>query len=190
MNSRSVQQTAYNLLHNHITSSQEQISLDVALSKGHATLPHELLSLILEAPTSDSLAEASFARTMALHLHGYLLSWKLVFDHFTDASYKVRADYVENIKQGTYLVGFLDLMSDWLCHFKNKTVDASKFDITSYTPDLESSPERDAQWLLIHLYYLALRHLPTLSKNWWMACTNRQTVLAIEAWTEKYVRPP
>ncbi len=162
----------------------------MALSKGHATLPDELLSLILVAPTSESLAEASVARMMPLHLRGYLLSWKLVFDHFTDASYKVKADYVENIKQGTYLVGFLDLMSDWLGHSKNKPVDASKFDITSYAPDTESSPERDLQWLLIHLYYLALRHLPTLSKNWWLACANRQTVLAVELWTEKYVRPP
>lgn len=162
----------------------------MALSKGNATLPDELLSLILEAPTSESLAEASFGRTMPLHLRGYLLSWKLVFDHFTNASYKVKADYVENIKQGPYLVDLLDLMSEFLGHSRNRPVDASKFEITSYTPDVEESPEKDAQWLLIHLYYLALRHLPTLSKNWWMACSNRQTVLAIEAWTEKYVRPP
>lgn len=162
----------------------------MALSKSQATLPDELLSLILEAPTSESLAEASFGRTMPLHLRGYLLSWKLVFDHFTDSSYKVKADYVENIKQGTYLVGLLDLMSDFLGHSKNRPVDASKFDLTSYTPGIENSPEKDAQWLLIHLYYLALRHLPTLSKNWFMACPNRQTVLAIETWTEKHVRAP
>ena len=163
----------------------------MALSKENATLPDELLSLILESPTSQSLAEASFSRTMPLHIRGYLLSWKLVFDHFTNASYKVKADYVENIKQGTYLVGLLDLMSDLLGHSKNKPVDASKFDITSYTTDREPEPEKDAQWLLIHLYYLALKHLPTLSKNWWIACPNRQTVLAVEAWTEKYVsRPP
>jgi len=161
----------------------------VALSKTDARLPDELLSLILEAPKFESMADANFARTMPLHLRGYLLSWKLVFDHFTNASYKAKADYVENIKKGTYLVGLLDFTFDFLGHSVNKPVDASRFEITSYTPDMEESPQKDVQWLLIHLYYLALRHLPTLSKTWWMACQNRQTVVAVEAWTEKYVSP-
>ncbi|KAI9877231.1 MAG: hypothetical protein M1830_004467 [Pleopsidium flavum] len=189
VDSRSIQETAYGVLHEHIPSEQEQTSLEVALSKMDARLPDELLSLILEAPTAESLADATFERTMPLHLRGYLLSWKLVFDHFTNASYKVKADYVENIKKGTYLVGLLDFTFDFLGHSMNKPADASRFDIISYTPDMEESPQKDAQWLLIHLYYLALRHLPTLSRTWWMACQNRQTVLAVEVWTEKYISP-
>ncbi len=161
--------------------------MDVALSKENAKLPDELLSLVLEAPAPGSLTGMNFGRSMPLDLRGYLLSWKLIFDHFTNASYKLRADYVEHIKQETSLVGLLDFMFDFLGHSKNKPINASRFEITSYIPDTEDSPERDVQWLLIHLYYLALRHLPTLSKTWWMACSNRQTVLAVEAWTEKYV---
>ena len=178
------------MLHRHIPSAQEQISLDVAFSKENARLPDELLSLILGSPTPASLADANFRRIVTLQLRGYLLSWKLIFDHFTNSSYKVKADYVENISQGTYLVGLLELIVHFLGHSRNRPVDASKFEVTSYTPDMEESPEKDTQWLMIHLYYLALRHLPALSKAWWMACQNRQTVLAVEAWTEKYVSHP
>lgn len=164
--------------------------MDMALSKEDAKLPDELLSLVLEAPKFESLADANFTRTMPLDLRGYLFSWKLIFDHFTNASYKVKTDYAENIKSGAYLDGLLVFIFDFLGHSKNKPVDASRFEITSYTPDMEESPQKDTQWLLVHLYYLALRHLPTLSKSWWMGCQNRQTVLAVETWTEKYVSLP
>jgi E3 ubiquitin-protein ligase listerin len=48
------------------------------------------------------------------------------------------------------------------------------------------SLERDMHWLLIHLYYLGLKYIPGIVKNWWLACQNRQTSLAVQAWTEKY----
>ncbi|KAL8864521.1 MAG: hypothetical protein Q9174_007323, partial [Haloplaca sp. 1 TL-2023] len=46
-----------------------------------------------------------------------------------------------------------------------------------------------AQWFLIHLYYLALKHLPTLSKSWWRDHTSRQTQISVEEWTTKYISP-
>ncbi|KAJ9649033.1 hypothetical protein H2199_000946 [Coniosporium tulheliwenetii] len=184
--SRSVQQTAFEILHKQIPAAQEQVSFDVALEKKSARLPEELMSLILEAPTLDALTDASFERTMPLPLRGYLLSWILVFDHFQNASYKVREDYVENIKDGDYVAGLLDFMSDFLGHAKGKPVDVSKFDITTYRPD-EESPEKDTQWLLTHLYYLCLKHLPALTKVWWIDCKSRQKVLAVETWTEKFI---
>lgn len=186
--SRSVQQTAFEILHKQIPAAQEQVSFDVALEKKSARLPEELMSLILEAPTLNALADASFERTMPLPLRGYLLSWILVFDHFQNASYKVREDYVENIKDGDYVAGLLDFMSDFLGHAKGKPVDVSKFDITTYGPD-EESPEKDTQWLLTHLYYLCLKHLPALTKVWWIDCKSRQKVLAVETWTEKFISP-
>ncbi|KAK1814744.1 hypothetical protein LTR12_010880 [Friedmanniomyces endolithicus] len=187
--SRAIQQGAFDLLRKQVVAAQEQISLDAALEKKITQLPDELLSLILEAPTLDSLVDAPFDRTMPLPLQGYLYSWRLLFDHFDGSSYRVKTDYIEQLKEGTYLSGLLSFTFDFLGHSRGKPVDASKFDIQTYMPDTESSPERDVQWLLTHLYYLALTHLPGLVKSYFLNIRSRQTVQAVESWTAKYISP-
>ncbi|KAH7118758.1 RING zinc finger protein-like protein [Dendryphion nanum] len=187
--SQPVQQTAFEILHKQIPAKQEQISIDSALEKSTARLPEELLSLILEAPTVAALSEANFERSMPLPLRGYLLSWILVFDHLEHASFKVKTDYVDHIKEGEYLPGLLNFMFDFLGHAQNKPVDVSRFEITEYKPDQEP-PKRDTQWLLTHLYFLCLLHLPSLTKSWYIDCKSRPIVVTLEPWTEKYISPP
>ena len=65
-------------------------------------------------------------------------------------------------------------------------MDASKFDIKSYAVDIEP-PEKDVHWLLSYLYFLCLKYLPIQSKSWWRDSTSRQTNIAVEAWTQKFV---
>ncbi|KAL8716049.1 MAG: hypothetical protein Q9225_006265 [Loekoesia sp. 1 TL-2023] len=188
--SLALQGATYELLHLQISKQQENISLDKALSKDYAAkLPEELLSLIIETPILDTLADATFKRSVPASLRSYLLSWQLVFDHWVGASDAVKTDYVSNVKEGSYINGLLSLASDLLITSRTRPVDASKFDIESYTLNSEDVPEKDAQWLLIHLYYLALKHLPTLAKAWWRDNTSRQTQLPVESWTEKYISP-
>ncbi|KAL6711685.1 hypothetical protein ACN47E_004619 [Coniothyrium glycines] len=187
--SQPVQQTAFGILHKQIPAAQEQISIDTVLEKTTARLPEELLSLILDAPTVSALAGANFEHNVPLSLRGYLLSWLLVFDHLEHASFKVKNDYVEHIREGDYLPGLLDFAFDFLGHAHNKPVDVAKLDITTYEPDLEP-PKRDLQWLLTHLYFLCLRHVPSLTKAWFTGCKSRATVVTLEPWTEKHVSPP
>lgn len=120
-----------------------------------------------------------------------MLSWLLVFDHIEHASFKVKNDYIEHIKEGDYLPGLLDFTFDFLGHAHNKPVDISKLDVTAYTPDTES-PKQDTQWLLTHLYYLTLLHTPSLTKSWFNALTSRSRAIAVtlEPWTEKHISPP
>ena len=188
--SSALQQVIYDIFHRRIPKQQEDISVDKALSKANAKLPEELLSLILEAPTGESLADSNFERSIPLPLQSYLLSWKLIFDHWTNASYQVKEDYAKSLKEGTYLKGLLDFAVDFLITARSKPVDASKFDIKSYAPNTQESPEKDVQWLLINLYYLCLQYLPTPSKVWWRDNPSRATVIAVEQWTKKYVHIP
>ena len=188
--SQSIQRAAFRVLHRSIPRAQEQISLDVALSKATARLPEELLSLILEPPTLDSLANASFEHTVPNPLQGYLLSWLLIFDHFPSASYKVRSDYAASIKEGAYLNPLLSLLFDFLGFSYAKPIDASKHSITTYDPLLafSASPEHQTQSLLIHIYYQTLLHLPNLAKTWWIDTPPRLKG-PIESWTQKYISP-
>jgi hypothetical protein len=187
--SQPVQQTAFNILHKQIPAAQEQISIDAALEKSTARLPEELLSLIIDAPIVAALADANFDRSVPLPLRGYLLSWLLVFDHLEHASFKVKNDYVEHIKEGDYLPGLLTFTFDFLGHAHNKPADVSKLDITTYAPDIEP-PRKDLQWLLTHLYFLSLKHVPSLTKSWFIACKSRAVVVSLEPWTERHISPP
>lgn len=83
--SRVVQRAAYTVLHRYIPTTQEQVSFDVALSKSAVKLPDELMSLLLEAPTMESISATYGEDRTWTSIRAYLLSWKVVFDHFTNA---------------------------------------------------------------------------------------------------------
>ncbi|KAL8950264.1 MAG: hypothetical protein Q9222_003689 [Ikaeria aurantiellina] len=185
-----LQGSAYELLHSQIPKAQENVSLEKALSKDYvAKLPEELLSLILETPTPSTVADMEFQRSIPASLRTYLLSWLLIFDHWSGASDAVKGDYINATKEGSGLDSLLNLASDFLITSRTRPIDASKFKVETYTASLEEMPEKDAQWLMIHLYYLALKNLPTLSKIWWRDNTSRQTQLSVESWTEKHISP-
>ncbi|GIZ48277.1 hypothetical protein CKM354_001134500 [Cercospora kikuchii] len=188
--SQALQEAAFDLLHKHIPTAQEQISLDAALEDRKAVLPDELLSLIMQAPDLDALDEDAFELVVPLILQGYLYGWRLVFDHFRGSSFRVKGDYVEQLKEDGYLNGLLEMSFDVLRLSSGRPVDASSFELQSYAPGLEANPEKETQSLLTHLYYLSLLHLPSLVKNYLNnEIKSRQAPKTIEAWTAKYISP-
>ncbi|KAI4851760.1 hypothetical protein E4T44_01931, partial [Aureobasidium sp. EXF-8845] len=193
--SKALQKTAFDILHRVIPAAQEQVSFDAALEKKAAKLPEELLSLLLAPPTLDSLADASFRTGIPHELQAYLYSWQLVFDHFTNSSYQVKSDYVEALREGEYLSHLLALTWELLGHVRGRPVDVSKYDIRRFDyldqqGDLEGlSADKRMHWLLAHLYYQSLMHVPSLTKTQFLAIKSRQTGLAVESWTAKYIAP-
>lgn len=193
--SKALQKTAFSILHRVIPAAQEQISFDAALEKKTAKLPEELLSLLLAPPTLESLADASFRTGIPHELQAYLYSWQLVFDHFANSSYQVKSDYVEGLREGEYLGHLLELTWELLGHVRGRPIDVSKYDIRRFDfldqqGDLEGlSAEKRMHWLLAHLYYQALMHVPSLTKAQFLALKSRQTGLAVESWTAKYIAP-
>jgi len=215
--SRSIQEAAFEILHRHIPSVQEEVSVEAALSKEEnfeLSLPQELLSLAMEPPTGDGALELDSEHGMSWNLRGYLLTWILIFDHFENSartpshhllfpislvsntaqqSFKVRTAYVEALKDADILTPLFNYTFDILGHSRGKPIDASKLPFETYTlgSSLEDStnPAREVHWLLTHIYYLALRHTPSLVKRWWTECRSRQKVLAVEEFTEKYMSP-
>lgn len=85
-----IQQTAFELLHRHIPQAQEQVSFDVALSKTTVKLPDELLSLLLDVPPADLATSLSDTKDL-LRIRRYLMSWKLIFDHFSSNAVRISA---------------------------------------------------------------------------------------------------
>ncbi|RAK97481.1 ubiquitin-protein ligase RKR1 [Aspergillus ibericus CBS 121593] len=186
--SPAVQRAAYTVLHRYIPSVQEQVSFDVALSKTTVGLPDELMSLLLEAPTMEAVNAAYGDDRLWAAVRSYLLSWKVVFDHFVNASLAVQENYVASIKDNESLSPLLEFMFDFLQRSHGKMVDASKFDVRSFELDQSESPESEIQWLLVHLYFLCLRHLANMTKGWWLD-TKKRIKGPVATWTEKFISP-
>lgn len=77
-------------------------------------------------------------------------------------------------------------MFDFLQKADGKIIDPSKFAIPSFEPDESETAEKETQWLLVHLYYLCLRNLANMTKNWWIDARKRVKG-PVEGWTEQYV---
>ncbi|KAE9363590.1 hypothetical protein N431DRAFT_550388 [Stipitochalara longipes BDJ] len=188
-----VQSATFHVLQKALINAQEQISLNVALEGNSATIGDELLSLLLDAPKISNFDDTEL-ELFPLPVRRYLLSWHLVFDSFSAASNNVRGDYSTEIDAGGYLGPFLKFMFDILGHSVASPLKLDKEGIDSvmirnYDMDAATnskSSEYDMHWLLVNLYYLSLKYLPGLVKKWYKACENRQTVIAVGAWTAKW----
>jgi hypothetical protein len=93
--SNSIQETAFKVLHSKIPAQQQEMSMEIALGDTKiARLPDELLSLIIDAPPAkeDALIDwlgingpLNYDENLHPRIKCYLLSWVLLFDHFTNA---------------------------------------------------------------------------------------------------------
>jgi E3 ubiquitin-protein ligase listerin len=135
-----------------------------------------------------------FREDFPTSVRAYLLSWHLVYDSYSNASFKVRNDYSDHLKSEGCISPLLEFIFDTLTHTGNRQ-SISGFDsamIRSYNmwqaTDSESN-ERNLNWLLANLYYLSLRFAPSLVKSWWVDCKSKQMKLAVEALTRKTFSP-
>ncbi|TWU77234.1 hypothetical protein ED733_001585 [Metarhizium rileyi] len=193
--SRDVQTAAFSLLHRKIPADQEQRSIDVLLEKTDARLPDELLSLFLDPPTLEKFPDESLS-LFPSSIRGYLLSWKLVFDSYSSSSFKIRNDFTEHLKSEDLVDPLLNFLFDVLGHSAAHPLSLDKEhigpeQIRDYDIKVAEAEggEQSLHWLLIHLYYLALKFIPGLFRLWYISCRSKQTRIAVEAWTAKYLSP-
>ncbi|ORY64868.1 uncharacterized protein BCR38DRAFT_431192 [Pseudomassariella vexata] len=195
VDSRAIQTAAFTVLHKALPAAQEELALDVLLEKKTAQLPHELLSLLLEAPTLEAYSDEALS-LFPTSIRSYLLTWHLVFDAFQAASFKVRSDYAENLKTDNYIGPLMNFTFDVLGHSAAQGLNLDKANFTvehirSYDLKLaDAEPEeRNMQWLLIHLFYLVLKYAPGLFKAWFIECRSKQTKIAVEGWMTRFFSP-
>lgn len=193
--SREVQTAGFNLLHRALPAAQEELSLDVLIEKKEARLPYELTSLLLDAPTLEAYPEEVLVQFPVL-IRSYLLSWKLVFDAYEGAAYKVRADFTKDLKTHGAMGPLMEFMFDVLGHSAANPLNLEKEGLTAgeiQDYDLKIadslSEEKNMHWLLVHLFYLTLKFTPGLFKAWYLDCRSKQTKIAIEPWMTKYFSP-
>lgn len=211
-----IQRAAFILLHELIPSNQEERSIELQLSRqkigseastkdneqvvedsdlnedseSQFGLPVELLSLLLDTPVRGA---------PGYDITRYLWSWMLIYDHFPKATYDLRKIYIQQLKECGHLDTMMNFISERIVNGELSRVldrmnskEQAKF-IKSYgTIDqpLFETPTEEIEALMVHLYYTALQFTGSLVKtNWYLALKKRQTSLAVEKFTEKYISP-
>ncbi|KAK6515706.1 hypothetical protein TWF281_004297 [Arthrobotrys megalospora] len=196
-NTDDVQGVAFNLLHRRIPQLQEQVSIDAALSKDEAleiSLPDELLSLLLDPPVfeEDVILNPTLLEQLELQrIQGYLSSWVLVYDHFVNSSFRIKASYVESLKAGEYINKLLDFTFKVLGHARAKPIDGAKYPVASFDPTFSAYGAPDLHYirtLMVYVYYLSLRYSPSLVKNWF-SNSNNQVKDNVMPFTDKFISP-
>ncbi|KAH8659186.1 hypothetical protein BGZ60DRAFT_120170 [Tricladium varicosporioides] len=193
---RNLQSAAYDVLHRALPAVQQQISVDAALEDKDARLPSELLSLLLDPPSFSAFSD-EVLEEFPVSIRGYLLSWHLVYDSYTTASFKVRNDYSEILKSENYIGPLLSFLFDVLGLSAGKAINLGKTRLeksTIQSYDMwaaidSESPKFDMRWLLVNVYYLSLKFTANLVKSWWRDCRSKQTSIAVNNWTEEYFSP-
>jgi hypothetical protein len=84
-NSDSLQNAGFKILHADIPALSEELSIKAVLEADQQKLPDELLSLIAAFPKMKPMEDFDLDDRLPLSLKGYLLTWILVFDHYTNA---------------------------------------------------------------------------------------------------------
>lgn len=102
----------------------------------------------------------------------------------------MKTKYIASLKEGDYIETLLNLIASLLSLDSGKPIDASKFSFTRFDPDeYVGSAKRELQWVLLHIYYMSLHHVPSMVRKWWSEIRNRQLSIAVEGFTQKYFSP-
>lgn len=189
-----VQRMAYRLLQVAAKKRTETMVLEVGVDTERnftAKIPVELLELVVgsdvdvDSPLTDETSEQA--------VFGYLLSWMITFDLFENASFKVKSDYIEQLKAVDavsdhlipMLFSILGLDRGLSSAIKMDSWGVEEFFVHAYEPGMPYS----IQVLAGHLYYRALLTLPSLVYSWIMECKDRQLSAAVHTYTSQYFSP-
>ncbi|RUP46970.1 hypothetical protein BC936DRAFT_146314 [Jimgerdemannia flammicorona] len=137
----------------------------------------------LDAPESAHVEEAVEYRVL-----GFLLSWMLLFDHFEETTFKLKEHYVAQVKEANSIAVLLPFLFQILGLGHAATpFDLSKWEITQLdVQSFDTASDVGFSLLASHLYYRALKHLPSFVRIWWAECKNRPLIIAVESYTEKF----
>lgn len=173
------QRDAYSLVRSAAFKYTEELIMEVGLNTSatemEIQLPQELIALL---------------RLDDLDVTGYLLSWMAVFDAFENTSLRVRAGYVEHLRNEELITkSFIPLVCRLLdigaSGRKPRKLDLWEVDVfyvSLYEPE-------NLHVLAAHAYYRALQAIPSLIRTWWMDCKDRQLSTAFATFTSTYFSP-
>ncbi|KAG5519850.1 hypothetical protein PMAC_000125 [Pneumocystis sp. 'macacae'] len=188
--SRCTQIVTFDWLTNWISKNQEDLILDTEFSKINADLPSELLSMVLSPPYCYNLLnDIGHKNNMFCEIRCFFLSWILIFIHFKNTSFILKSSYIENLKNNNCISIAIELIFKILELLNNRFMNSIEIlrDISKWKniDDIKT----EILSLATYVYLLILKHVPSIARDWWISCKNRQLTQLVETFTEKYISP-
>ncbi|KAH9835414.1 uncharacterized protein C8Q71DRAFT_765758 [Rhodofomes roseus] len=186
-----VQKMAYRLLHEAARKYTEHMVIEAAVESEEPMkieLPLELVQILQRDLSAEENTGFEYQ-----HSSGYFLAWMLAFDHFANASLKVKSAYIEQLRDlglvGEHLLpnifATLGLYGGIAKPFKLDIWFIEELYLDSYSGDSALS----VGLLAAHLYYRALLIVPSLIRNWLSECRDRQLLNRVSTYTAAHFSP-
>ncbi|KAM0792628.1 hypothetical protein ACM66B_005288 [Microbotryomycetes sp. NB124-2] len=185
-----VQRTAFSLLikivETHVAELVVEAELDADGSLQLA-LPVELVAMISDKVEADADAVETYSSTTS-----YLLAWLLTFRFFELASPRIKSAYNDQLRRADIVAtSFLPTifalvnMSD-----RTRPIDISPWAVDEFHFGLvdELTPSTMPVFAS-HTYFRSLQAIPSLVRQWWEACKNRQLSMAFATFTSRHFSP-
>ncbi|POY76742.1 hypothetical protein BMF94_0334 [Rhodotorula taiwanensis] len=180
-----VQLSSYHLLQRvvekHVADLVVEAELD-AEDKLDIRLPTALVSALGDKPTEDEPAEAT----------AYLLSWLLTFGFFESASPRLRAAFLEQLRDtGLVVDSFLPTVFS-LVRLSDRTrpIDLAPWTVDEFHLDLLDNRDRTSMSVLAaHAYYRALKTVPSVIRAYATSLQNLQLSRTLQTFTTRHFSP-
>lgn len=208
-----LQRVATSYLQKYILETQQDFVIEYLLRKSNLSdsdenvsqninLPSSLLSNIRDVSKFEfALEDEDFATAVK-----YLWSWILIFDHFKDTTYSIKAEYINQLKS--------EGAANNLLHIIFSSVDVSdnnflkKLVISPLAKQAKSTPDNsliqeylvkdgcvgestnfEMHFLLVHLYFLSFQFLGSVVQQWFNEIRDLQLKNQVEKFSLRYVSP-
>lgn len=208
-----LQRVATSYLQKYILESQQDFVIEYLLRKSNlgdsdenvaqtVKLPSSLLANIHDISMFELALEAEDFSTAVK----YLWSWVLIFDHFKDTTYSIKAEYISQLKSEGAINSLLDIIFGSVDvsdnNFLKKLVISPLAKQAKATADncvvqdylvkngcVGESTNFEMHFLLVHLYYLSFQYLGSLVQQWFNEIRDLQLKNQVEKFSLRYVSP-
>ncbi|GEQ70580.1 hypothetical protein JCM33374_g4258 [Metschnikowia sp. JCM 33374] len=208
------QKIACSLLKKFIYQSQQDVILEVQMRKSNLSGDNDttsdmatLNSILLQTVSNQEFhLEEAFEDKNYHDVFRYLWSWVLIFDHFKESTYSMKADYIGQLKTndsiGTLLNTIFDILPLTEQGFinqlviepieKNEKAKPSQSIIQNYDISYSShgnSVREEVHFLLAHLCYQTFHFLGSFASQWFNEIRDVQLKQQIEKFSVRFISP-
>ncbi|BGP46344.1 hypothetical protein JCM10450v2_002186 [Rhodotorula kratochvilovae] len=181
-----VQLSSYDLLRRVVTKHVSDLVVEAELDAEESLeikLPTALVQLLQRRLDEDE----DEARTTA-----YLLAWMTAFSFFDSSSPRLRAAYIEQLRDSGLVV---DSLLPSLFGLLSLSDRGRAFDLTPWSIDdfhlelFEAAEPESLPVLAAHVYYRSLQAVPSIIRSYWTSLQNLGFSRAVHSFTSKHFSP-
>ncbi|KAG2223860.1 hypothetical protein INT45_012733, partial [Circinella minor] len=191
-----LQKRAFKLLEMQITHIVQELSVRLEFSASNdeenndkVYIDKALFEYMINPPNISKWYTLPLDEQALHDVFGFMLAWLLMFEHFNNITFRLKQEYTAQLKDANAVSKMMPFISKILGVGAGQIIqpfDLSLWDINEYEIDgFDSAHEISYQVFAAHLYYRALKHIPSLIRQWWVDCKNRQLTIGVESYTEK-----